>query len=290
MAFIKKGTTAIGAVLQWFIQRWVRTGRRVSLDEVPWLSGPIGTGRIGADFYDNYARTLGLSLAPADPDAGLVREFSMLNGPRFEAARVDAEIRHFYEHTARYSLDVWSQWTGVMQPFAKLLIALVSRNIEQFNLPLSPLDAGRGMSSDVIRFVDAQSQDAGFAGWLRRLEATGTVIYAGFYTVCQPPRHQGPCVKVTFPLPGGSNTVILRPENQSDGSFKLISAGKEFGDSGCYRIHSIGKEAIRIKYVPLKEVIHVYRDAQSTLRTDHTFSFWGMKLLTLHYKINPKNV
>jgi hypothetical protein len=62
-----------------------------------------------------------------------------LGGPHFAPDRVDPAIRDFYERTAHYSLDVWSQWSGLLRPFAGTLIALVSRDIEQLNLPLSPL-------------------------------------------------------------------------------------------------------------------------------------------------------
>lgn len=279
-----------GTCLQWFIHLWIRaTGKSVSLEEHPWLEGPIGGRRIGADFYEEYAASAGLKLIRSDPEAGLVQDFDDLTGPTFNAAESHPAVRDFYEHTAQYSMDVWSQWSGPMQPFARILIAAVSSKMEQLNLPLSPIDTSRGMTSEVIRLVDAQTGELRYTGWLRRTEASGAVIYVGFYTQCVPPGHDGPVVKVVFPLPGGSSTVLLRAENQPDGSFKLISDGQEFGNVGYYRLHKVGKNRIRVKYLPLKEVIHVYEDKQGVLRTDHTFGFAGMKLLTLHYKINRKS-
>ncbi|HSH79429.1 MAG TPA: hypothetical protein VLA19_12980 [Herpetosiphonaceae bacterium] len=182
------------------------------------------------------------------------------------------------------------QWSGILRPFEGALIALVSRDIEQLNLPLSSLETSRGMSSDILRLVDPRTGRAPYAGWLRKVVAAGKIIYAGFYTTCAPPHASGRCVKVVFPLPGGSATVILRPENRPDGSFALVSSGRCFGDAGYYRLHYRDAHTARVKYVPIKETIHVYSGEDGTLRTDHVFHFWRLRFLTLHYKIVPRPV
>jgi hypothetical protein len=204
------------------------------------------------------------------------------------------------------------------------MITSISRNIEQLNLPLSPLTTSHGMSSEIIGFVrthnqpnpaisasTASSADATrsvraeepepttsfvYAGWLRKNNATGEIIYAGFYTTCLPPAYRGRCVKVVFPLPHGSATVILKPLNGPDGSLKLVSKGRRFGGPGYYRIHRVNSRRLRVKHVPIEETIHVYfaKDkgtvpAQSgVLHTVHHFKFWGLKFLTLHYRMAHK--
>lgn len=279
----------LGAGLEWLIQRWIKyTGKLIKTAEVPWLAGPIGGATIGSEVYERYAKAMGMDIAVNSADSGLLPDFRALNGSDFSAEQVDSEVQEFYEKTVRYTMDVWSQWSGILQPFARILIAFVSRNIQQLNLPLSSLETSRGISSDIIYMVHRETGNVPYAGWLRKIRSTGAVIYAGFYTTCTPSAFPNACVKVVFPLPGGSTTVLLRPQNQADGSFKLVSAGNGFGSAGYYRIHQAGKDTIRVKYLPLKEVIHVYRDDQATLRTDHTFTFWGMRFLTLHYKISPK--
>jgi hypothetical protein len=282
-------TTVCGTGLEWLIQQWVQsTGTVVRLDDAPWLAGPIGTRRIGQNFYQTYADYAGLELSTNTTGAGLLPDFSCLRGGDFVPEQVDDEIRRFYERTTDYALDVWSQWHGPLQPFAKTLIMLVSRDIQQLNLPLSPLETGYGMSSDIIQLIDRQTGSVAYTGWLRRTVATDAIIYAGFYTTCHPSAGPGPCVKVVFPLPQGSATVILRPENQADGSLKLVSAGTGLGGPGYYRVHHVSDTAVRVKYVPIKETIHVYRDSHQVLRTNHTFAFWHIPFLTLHYKITPK--
>ncbi len=275
--------------MEWLIQLWVRsTGTRVAADEASWLAGPVGTNRIGKAVYEAYAKSSGLQVVADGSPAGLLEDFDVLRGADFAPERVHPEVRRFYEQTSRYSLDSWSEWRGALKPFARMLIYFVSRDIEQLNLPMSPLDSSYGMSSEVIRLVDRRTGKTGYAGWLRRSLATDQVIYAGFYTAERPPNSEGPCVKTVFPLPGGSATVFLRPENQDDGSFKLISNGRRFGDPGYYRVHRVSERFLRAKYVPIKEVIHVFVDSRDVLRAHHEFRFGPTRFLTLHYKIAPK--
>ncbi len=280
----------VSAALESLIQAWVRlTGKAVWVDDVPWLDGPSGANVIGSRFYDSYAAGAGLDIAAGQPGQGLLDDFAGLRGEGFAPERVAPEIRDFYERTGDYDLDVWSEWTGILAPFAHGLIRFVSRHIEQFNLPLSPLDLSTGMSSEVIRLVDRRTGQVRYSGWLRRTASTGATVYAGFYTTCQPPRYPDPCVKVAFPLPRGGVTVILKPRNGAGGSFHLVSAGRAFGEPGYYRIHRVGSKELRVKYLPLKETFHVYLDAQKTLRTDHVLTFWSLTFLKLHYKITPKH-
>lgn len=280
---------ALGQALEWSIQRWVMTGgRRVAPDTSGWLTGPIGSERIGATFYAAYAAEAGLEVERETIEAGLLPEFGRLASAGFDPASVDPEIRDFYERTSNYNLDVWSQWRGPLRFFARTLIYLVSRNIQQLNLPMSPLATSAGMSSEVIPLRERATGTVVFTSWLRRAVATGEVVYAGFYTAARPVHHDRVCVKVVFPLPGGSATVFLRPEAQQDGSLKLISAGVQFGDPGYYRIHRVQNGELRVRYLPLKEMIHVFRDATGILRTHHTFAFWGLQFLTLHYKMTTQ--
>ena len=90
-----------------------------------------------------------------------------------------------------------------------------------------------------------------------------------------------------FPVPHGNATVLLRVEVQPDGSVILVSRGRGIGDAGYYRVRRNGADAVRVKYVPLKETIHVFVDEEGVLRTDHIFSFWRSKFLHLHYKMLP---
>jgi len=124
-----------------------------------------------------------------------------------------------------------------------------------------------------------------YTGWLRRLAKSGHVIYTGLYSVESPGEFADPCVKVSFPLPQGSATVFLRPEAQPDGSFKLISSGRKFGEPGFYRMVELKPGVWKVRnFRTLREYFHVYVDESGMLRTDHLVTFLGLTILRLHYK------
>ena len=281
-------SSKFGLAWEWLIQAWVEhTGRAVEAESVPWLAGPTGTRRIGTSFYESYAREEGLTLERR-PDSGLLESFAVLKSARFAPEKVHPAVVDFYEKTSRYTLDAWVQWTGPLSPFARAMISSISRNIEQLVLPLTPLTTSHGMSSEVITLADERTGAVAYAGWLRKAVSTGEIVYAGFYTTCKPPGYPGRCVKVVFPLPRGSATVILRPVNGPNGSLKLVSEGRKFGGPGYYRVQRARSRGLRVKYVPIEETIHVYVSDGGVLRTDHHFNFWGLRFLTLHYKIATK--
>jgi hypothetical protein len=277
----------VGAAAAAAIRLWVRlTGRRVPKTAAPWLDCPMGPpGRIGAEFYDDLARREGLRLLPA-PDAGLLPSFNALGGPGFDPASVHPAIRNFYEHTARYRLEAWSEaglWTRF---FLWALTRFVSRPMDQLNFPVSSLELAGGMASRVLPMADPASGTRRYTGWLRRLAASGRVIYTGLYSVETPGAFRDPCVKVSFPLPYGSATVFLRPEAQPDGSFRLISSGSGFGGPGFYRMVETDAAHWRVRYIrTLREFFHVYVDGEGTLRTEHVVKFLGVTVLRLLYKM-----
>jgi len=279
-----------GLFIEWFFRTWVKLfGKSVAKNDARWLDGPIGSDdRIGADFYQRLIKDSGLSFRVNEPNSGLMKDFQKLVGESFDPHRIDPRVKDFYERTTNYRLDVWSQWSWFFRPLGWLLVSLVSRRIEQLNLPVSPLDTSRGMSSDVIQLLDQRHDEIVYTCWLRKVIATGDVVYAGFYSICQAPNYPGPCVKVAFPLPQGNTTVVLKAIAQADGSLVLSSAGRRFGDPGYYRILQLDVDTRKIRLIrALKESIHVYVDDQGTLRTDHIFRFWSLEMLRLHYKIIP---
>lgn len=260
-------------------------GRRMDRSRVPWLDGPTGPPRIGAGFHRSVAAEAGLAVRTGS-DLGLLPACSLLDGDAFDSGRLHTSVRDFYEHTSRYHLDVWSEWSPLFWPFGWALITFVSRRMEQLNFPMYPLETARGMTSEVEQLVDPSGRVV-FTSWLRRNLASGLVIYSGLYSTASPPGH-GPCVKTVFPVVRGNATVLLRPEAQADGSLKLISAGRRFGDPGFYRVTEAGKGRLRVWYVrALTEVFHVYPDSDGSVRTEHFLRWWGLPVLHLHYHITP---
>lgn len=273
-----------GHLADWTSQRWVQfSGKVVNLSQEKWLDGPIGnTHKIGDSYFGNYEAPQG------QKEIGLVEDFQVLRSELFEPNAIAPEIVDFYENTSHYDLDVWSQWSGVFKPFGWVLNVIFSRRLQQMNMPISALDTSKGMTSQVIPLSDSHGTYLG-TGWLRKLISTGEIIYVGIYSHCRPPKFSGECIKVIFPLPNGSATVVMKPEACVDGSLMLASVGNGFGEPGFYLI--VRKNALEawIKYVKsMKETIHVYLD-NTELRADHVLKLFGATFLRLHYRMRKRN-
>ena len=282
-----------GYAVDWVTQRWVQvTGRRIAPGECPWLEGPVGAATgIGADFYDRLASEQALVHATGSAPRGLTSSFAQLQGPRFDPSCIDPRIIAFYEKTSLYRMDAWSEWCGAFRPFGWLLAVLFSRRLQQLNMPLSPLDTSRGISSEVVHLIEPATGALRNVGWVRKLPRSHHVVYVGDYSTSTVPGFAGPCVRVVFPLPNGSATVVLWPEAQPDGSLVLHSSGERFGDPGFYFVVKAKDGPAYARYVAsMKESIHVYPQSSAELGTDHEFRIWGATYLRLHYRLSPRPI
>jgi len=273
-----------GFLTDWLTQQWVRaTGRRVDLSDQSWLDGPVGnTTGIGSNFFTEYAKERDLEVV-REGRRGLIARFSDLN---VSGRNVAGAVRDFYESTSEYELDAWSEWSGAFKPFGSALALLFSRRLQQLNVPLSSLDTSRGMTSEVEQFRDRKRAEIVHTAWVRKLIGTNNILYAGAYSLCKVPNHGHPCVKVVFPLPNGNAIVVMKPEFLPDGSVRVVSSGREFGDPGFYFVvHGKDKQAWARFVFSLKEMIHVYPDGADTVRADHCLWIWGAEFLRLHYRM-----
>jgi hypothetical protein len=287
LGFVQATLGAFGA---WLIRLWLRLfGRTVDLADAPWLAGPIGPsdGAIGDRPYEIVAKERGLTIDRKAKGAGLVPDFDVLAGPSFDVAATEPAVRRFYEETSRYHLEVWSFAPFPGRLCLWLLVSTVSRVMNQLNFPVTGMELARGMTSEVIPMRDGDDAIV-FTGWLRRVVETGRVVYTGFYATQKPPGHPSPCVKVTFPLPNGNATVVLKPLIEN-GRFRLISGGERFGDPGFYRVLRIDERRVKVRYLKtLREYFTVYTDDDGVLRCDHEVRFLGMTMLKLHYKMTER--
>jgi len=275
-----------GYLTDWITQRWVQfTGRKINLNYELWLEGPIGdTKIIGEQFFLSLAKSEDLVTETNSPGSGLLKDLNVLKNT--SKTEINEKVIDFYQRTINYGFDVWSEWSGLFKPFGWLLAKIFSRRLQQLNVPLSPLDTSLGVTSDIIRLIDPKSQEAKYTIWLRKKIGSKDVIYAGCYGWCKPPNVNYNCIKVVFPLPNGNATVIMTPVIGDDGSLKLISNGKQFGDPGFYFIIKKSEDVYYTKFLKtMRETIHVYEDKSGDLRTDHTLTIWKRTFLKLHYKI-----
>jgi hypothetical protein len=260
-------------------------GRSLSTSSAPWLSGPIGEEYIGDRPYEEVAARENLQLVRRASSGGLLPDVGALAGPGFQVAQLRNEVRDFYEHTAAYRMDVWSDTFFPGKIGLWLMVTTLSRKVNQLNFPLRALATAKGIDSEIVLLLD-RTGVVRYAGWYRRLIETGRTIYTGFYMTERVPRCDNPCVKVVFPMPDGNATVFLRPSIDEQGHLRLSSRGTAFGDAGFYRVHSVGGNRLRVWRVStLHEDFRVYVDDARVLRCDHSVRFLGMPILHLHYRI-----
>lgn len=277
-----------GAAVDRATQRWVAaTGRRVSFDAQPWLDGPVGAPDvIGDRWIAQHAARIGAGVG--DGDAGLLPDLRALDGPGFMAARLRPEVRAFYEATSGFELDVWSRWSPWAEPGGRLINAVFARRLRQLALPLDPLETAHGMSSRVLALTADDHSHVGTA-WQRTLRATGTTVFGGFYGLAALPAADRPAVRVVFPLPNGSLTVLLRPEHGPDGALRLVSPPGRFGAEGAYLVVRTRDGADGwARRVPLPERFDVCVDAEGVPRCDHRLLLGRAPVLRLHYRMRAR--
>ncbi len=279
----------VGTVGAWIIYALIWSfGRRYSADEISWLVGPLGGKSIGDRPYEETAAAEGLTLIRDASEGGLIPHFEALRSATFAPERVNPRIRDFYEHTHRYALDTWATTYFPARIALWLLVATISRRVDQLNFPLNGLDTAYGMTSEII-LLRKPDGEIRYTGWFRKLARGDQVIYTGFYMTQKVPRVDGACVKVVFPMPNGNATVILRPEHDTADGMRLISAGRRFGDAGFYRMQRSSAGRLRVWRVQtLHERFELFVDEEQTVRCEHAIRFLGLPVLTLHYKISEK--
>ena len=239
---------------------------------------------VAGNWLDELASAVGGEVRD-DADGGLLADLADLDGPGFRAAGLCPEIRDFYEHTARWRMEVWAGWSPAFVVAGELVSRLYGRRVQQLALPTRPLDVSRGLDSRV-RVISDASGGQHAAAWLRTLRATGEYVYSGCYSARRLPGADRSSVHVAFPLEHGNVLVFLRPSADGRGGLWLRSPGGRFGADGAYVVVRDGG-ATWAACVPIREAFHVFLDAEGTLRTDHELRLWRASAVRLHYKLEP---
>lgn len=267
---------------------WRLVGRDVDLAGAEsWLAAPMSAGAtVGDAWLDAAAAGFGGTVRHNVPDAGLLASLDVLDGPGFAAGDLAPQVRDFYEHTARWRMEVWTAWSPLFWPAGALIGRYFGSRVEQLALPMRTMDVSRGMTSRVVVLADAGGRQRA-AGWLRTLRATNRYIYSGCYTHSTLPAADRPSVHVSFPLQDGNVQVLLRPDADPDGSLWLRSPGDRFGGDGAYVVVRDGHRTFAAA-LPLREIFHVFVDDEGVLRTDHLLKLGRMIVLRLHYRLERR--
>jgi hypothetical protein len=241
---------------------------------------------VGTGYVRELAGVLGGRYVADAPDVGIVASVSELAGPDFDPAGIDPQVREFYEHTTRFTLDIVPQWRLWVRPGYLLYRALVARPLGQANVPMNQRETQRGIRSRIDTISPGDSAVVAIRGWIRSFADTDEPIYVGIYTTY---RHGGRgYVSVGFPLPQASFTATLLPRSRPGGGLVLTSHS-DLDQPGHYLAHTdpaTGQLTVLAVH-GFAEQLDVYvHDGE--LRAEHAFSIFGLPFLVLHYRIHRK--
>ncbi len=257
-------------------------GEQVAPDQLPFVVPFAEAGKhVGVDYLERYAITVGARFRHQPQDIGILASLDHLTGRGFEAAAVDPLIREFYEHTSRFTLSIVPEWKWWMRLPYRLYRETVARPLGQANAPFEIEEVQRG----VISWIDTLDVDddgvADVRAWVRAYQ-DGQPIYVGIYTVVG--IDGANFVAVGFPLPSGSFTATLRPQNDEAGGLSLLSQTVS-GPAGHYLSYvDPGGDLTTLRLSSFGEEIRVFL-VDGDLKTEQRFSLGGVTFLILHYDI-----
>ncbi|WP_329521965.1 hypothetical protein [Spirillospora sp. NBC_01491] len=260
---------------------------RVSADRLPFVVPLEATSRyVGTGYVKDLAAVLGGVYTAAAPDVGIVASLDDLAGPGFDPAGVDPLVREFYEHTARFTLDIVPEWRLWVRPGYLLYRALLARPLGQANVPMNQREAQRGVDGRIDTIVPDAAGTPTLRGWIRSYADDDEPIYVGIYTTY---RHGGRgYVSVGFPLPQASFTATLLPRARPGGGLVLTSeSGLDQPGHYLTYIDPDTRDLTTLGVHGFAETLDVHVE-DGALRAEHAFSVFGLPFLVLHYRMTRK--
>jgi hypothetical protein len=259
---------------------------------------------VGTGYVRELAKVLGGTYVADAADVGIVASLDELAGPDFDPAQADPEVREFYEHTTRFTLDIVPEWRLWVRPGYLLYRTLLARPLGQASVPMNQREALRGVrgridtitrDSDGTQHPDAtqdsddsQAGDAAVSirGWIRSYADNDEPIYVGIYTTYRD-ENRG-YVSVGFPVPQGSFTATLLPRGRPGGGLVLTSRS-DLGQPGHYLtyIDRESRDLTTLAVLGFGEQLDVYVE-DGELRAEHAFWVFGFPFLVLHYRMQRK--
>ena len=260
---------------------------RVRAEDLPFVVPRESRSRyVGTGYVRELAGVLGGRYVADAQDVGIVASVRELAGPDLDPAAIDPQVREFYEHTTRFTLDIVPQWRLWVRPGYLLYRTLVARPLGQANVPMNQRETQRGIRSRIDTISSDDADVVAIRGWIRSFADTDEPIYVGIYTTY---RHGGRgYVSVGFPLPQASFTATLLPCARPGGGLVLTSRS-DLDQPGHYLTHMdpATSELTALAVRGFAEQLDVYvQDGE--LRAEHAFSVFGLPFLVLHYRIHRK--
>jgi hypothetical protein len=258
---------------------------RVPTEDLPFVVPlPARSRYVGTGYVRDLAALVGGTHTAAAQDTGIIGSLDDLSGPDLDPLGVDPRVRHFYERTTRYHLDIEPEWRAWVRPGYLLYRTLVARPLGQASMPMNQREAQRGIHSRIDTISDVDGT-VSVRGWIRSFADDDEPIMLGIYTTY---RHAGRgYVSVGFPVPDGSFTATLLPRARPGGGLVLTSLAAD-GHAGHYLtyVDPVDQRLTALAVPGFGEQLDVYVD-RGELRATHAFSVFGLPFLTLRYRITP---
>lgn len=276
-------------IQDWITQQWVILfGRKIDTINDSWLMGPFGNlDAIDKNYINQLAEQENLIMDTQSDMHGLIPAMSQLHFSRPEYARLSPKVIDFYERTGNYHLKFSVQWNSFFKIFGFLLKKLFSNRLNQLNIPDYNMQSSESITSEIIRLLDAKTNQIKYVFWLRTIASTGQGIYSGAYGICQLPCDKY-CIKAVFPLPNGNATVIMTPKVGVNGELILDSSGQKFGDSGFYFLLKDSKGRHWSKYIRSFRDKLIINESDKQLSAKQTLTLWNLNVLRFNYEIRQK--
>jgi hypothetical protein len=259
---------------------------RVSPTDLPFVV-PLGaqTRYVGTGYVRALADKLGGSYVAAAPDVGIVASLDEIAGPDFDPKGVDPQVREFYEHTTRFSLDIVPEWKLWVRPGYLLYRTVVARPLGQASVPMNQREALRGIRGRIDTISSTRDGVVDVRGWIRSFADNDEPIYVGIYTTYRDAERG--YVSVGFPVPQGSFTATLVPRARPGGL--VLSSRSPLAHPGHYLtyIDATTGELTTLAVPGFAEELDVYvQDGE--LCAEHAFWVFGIPFLVLHYRMQRK--
>jgi hypothetical protein len=260
---------------------------RVAAEDMPFIVPRESRSRyVGTGYFRELAGVLGGRYVADAPDVGIVASVDGLAGPDLDPVGIDPQVREFYEHTTRFTLDIVPQWRLWVRPGYLLYRTVVARPLGQANVPMNQRETQRGIRSRIDTISSGDTDVVAIRGWIRSFADTDEPIYVGIYTTYRDDARG--YVSVGFPLPQASFTATLLPRNRPGGGLVLTSRS-DLDQPGHYLayIDPASRELTVLAVRGFAEQLDVYvRDGE--LRAEHAFSVFGLPFLVLRYRMHRK--
>lgn len=245
---------------------------------LPLFSQIYGKGPIGGDFFER----LKFNEITSGSAFGLVDNMSDYQRVDFDPKRLPEILRHFYEKTADFELDVNPNWSLGFRTGGRFY-SWLARRWGQMALPVAADERGTEIESRIFPLSSERDGRAKVRAWVRKYKRSSEPLYLAAYA--NHARDGITYMNIAFPIPGGNVTSILHLQhgNLKSGKESLVlTSVNDFLRSGDQGVFFVNKRLpIRL---PINERIEVWEE-QGELKATHNMWLLGIKFLTLSYRI-----